>query len=169
MNRNSVDEYNMAECQYKLSRISFTITMHCINYNLPCRMSFQFFKPFLVTPSMCERSRGSSVSIVTSLQAGRLGFDSRERQKVILSHHRFHTDSGAYTESYLVSTVICFSRIKWPGREADHSSPSIAKVNSVWRCTSTSPYVYMAWYLVKHRDNFTFPILICKTIRIECP
>jgi len=25
----------------------------------------------------------------------------------------------------------------------------------MWRYTSTSQYVIMAWYLIKHRDNFT--------------
>jgi hypothetical protein len=46
--------------------------------------------------------------------------------------------------------------IKRPGREADHSLPSIAEVKDVWRYTSTPQYAFMAWYLVKHRDNFTF-------------
>jgi hypothetical protein len=26
----------------------------------------------------------------------------------------------------------------------------------MWSCTSTRPYVFMAWYLVKHGDNLTF-------------
>jgi len=28
----------------------------------------------------------------------------------------------------------------------------------VWSCTSTPPYVFMAWCLVKHRNDFTFYI-----------
>jgi hypothetical protein len=41
-----------------------------------------------------------------------------------------------------------------PDREADHSSPFSAEVMNVWRYISTPPSVFMAWYLVKHRDSF---------------
>jgi len=30
-------------------------------------------------------------------------------------------------------------RIKWPGRESDHSPPSSAEVKNAWRYTSTPP------------------------------
>jgi hypothetical protein len=46
--------------------------------------------------------------------------------------------------------------IKRPGREAEHSSPSSAEVKNSWSYTTTPQYVFMAWFLVKHRDNFTF-------------
>jgi hypothetical protein len=46
--------------------------------------------------------------------------------------------------------------IKWLGHEVDLSSPSSAKVRNVWGYTSTPPYIFMAWYLVMHRDNFVF-------------
>jgi hypothetical protein len=46
--------------------------------------------------------------------------------------------------------------VKRPEHEADHSPPSITEVKNVWSYTSTSPYVFMAWYLVKHKDKFTF-------------
>jgi hypothetical protein len=46
--------------------------------------------------------------------------------------------------------------VKWLGHEADHSPPSSAKVKNAWSYTSTPQYVFMAWYLVKERDNFTF-------------
>jgi hypothetical protein len=45
--------------------------------------------------------------------------------------------------------------VKRPGREAQYSLPS-AEVKNAWRYTSTPQYVFMAWRLVKHRDNFTF-------------
>jgi hypothetical protein len=41
-------------------------------------------------------------------------------------------------------------------READHSHPSSADVKNAWSYTSIPQYVFMAWCLVKHRDNFTF-------------
>jgi hypothetical protein len=46
--------------------------------------------------------------------------------------------------------------VKRSGREADHSPPSSAKVKNAWSYTSTPQYIFMAWCLVKHRDNFTF-------------
>jgi hypothetical protein len=46
--------------------------------------------------------------------------------------------------------------VKRTGREADHSPPSSAEVNNAWRYTFTPQYVFIAWCLVKHRDNFTF-------------
>jgi hypothetical protein len=52
--------------------------------------------------------------------------------------------------------------VKRPGREADHSPPSSAEVKNAWSYTSTPKYVFMAWCLVKHRDNFTFTFyLVC--------
>jgi hypothetical protein len=43
--------------------------------------------------------------------------------------------------------------VKPPGREADNSPPSSAEVKNAWSYTSTLQYVFMAWCLVKHRDN----------------
>jgi hypothetical protein len=36
------------------------------------------------------------------------------------------------------------------------SSVGSAEVKNAWSYTSTPQYFFMAWYLVKHRDNFTF-------------
>jgi hypothetical protein len=51
--------------------------------------------------------------------------------------------------------------IKRPGCEADHSPPSSAEIKNAWSYTSTPQYVFMAWCLVKHKDNFTFLIASC--------
>jgi len=45
--------------------------------------------------------------------------------------------------------------IKQPGHEADYSPQFSAEIKNVWSYTSTIPYVFMAWCLVKHSDNFT--------------
>jgi hypothetical protein len=50
-------------------------------------------------------------------------------------------------------------RIKQPEHEAYHSPPSSAVVKNAWSYTSTPQYVFMAWRLVKHRDNFPIVIL----------
>jgi hypothetical protein len=38
-------------------------------------------------------------------------------------------------------------------------------VKNAWSYTSTSQYAFMAWYLVKHRDNFTFTFLFYMGIK----
>jgi hypothetical protein len=50
--------------------------------------------------------------------------------------------------------------VKRPERESDHSHLSRADVKNARSYTCTPQYVFMAWYLVKHRDNFTFALLI---------
>jgi hypothetical protein len=49
--------------------------------------------------------------------------------------------------------------VQQPGREADRSPSSSVEVKNAWMYTSTHPYVFMAWCLIKHRDNFTLPYL----------
>jgi hypothetical protein len=47
--------------------------------------------------------------------------------------------------------------VKRPGREADHSPPSSAKVKNVWSYTFTSQYGFKVWCTVeKRRDSFAF-------------
>jgi hypothetical protein len=64
-------------------------------------------------------------------------------------------ESAYYSESELCGGAATFSFPKYPGREADHLPPSSAEVKNAWSYTSTSQYVFMAWCLVKHRNNFT--------------
>jgi hypothetical protein len=71
----------------------------------------------------------------------------------------FSTSCGAHTASSLMFLGALILEVKQPGHEADHSRLSSAKVNS-WSHTSTPPYVFMVWYVVKYRDKcpFTLPI-----------
>jgi hypothetical protein len=55
--------------------------------------------------------------------------------------------------------------VKWPDHEYGHSPPSSAEVKNVWSYTSTPPYVYMAWCLVKQRHNFTYTLPDIRTIK----
>jgi len=48
-------------------------------------------------------------------------------------------------------------KVKLPAREANNSPPSRAEVKNEWNYTSTPQYVFMAWCLIKYRDNFTLP------------
>jgi hypothetical protein len=52
-----------------------------------------------------------------------------------------------------------FRRVRRPRCEVDHSPASTANVKNVLTYASTPPYVFMAWYLVKHREDFTFTFI----------
>jgi hypothetical protein len=62
--------------------------------------------------------------------------------------HRVQTGSGAHPASYPMVTRGSSVGVERPGREADHSPPSSAKVNA-WNYTSTPHYAFMAWCSVK--------------------
>jgi hypothetical protein len=51
-----------------------------------------------------------------------------------------------------------FLKVKWPGREADHSPLSSAEVKNAWSYTSTPPIrLYgVVLSLKKYRNNFAF-------------
>jgi hypothetical protein len=69
--------------------------------------------------------------------------------------HRVQTGSGAHPVSYPMGTGGSFSGVKRPRRESDHSPPSSAYIKE---CVELYiQYVFMEWFLVKHRDNFTLP------------
>jgi hypothetical protein len=71
------------------------------------------------------------------------------------------TGSGAHRNYYPMRSGGVFPRrVKTSGREADHSPPSSVEVKNPWSYTSTPPHVLIAWYLVKHRSNFTFLFLL---------
>jgi hypothetical protein len=69
---------------------------------------------------------------------------------------------------------VCIPEVRRLGHEADHSPPSSAEVKNAWSYISTPPYVsmvwclikyrivFMAWNVVKHRDNFTFTYIFRK-------
>jgi hypothetical protein len=46
--------------------------------------------------------------------------------------------------------------IKQPKREADHSSSSSSEVKNARNYASTPSYFFIAYCLIKHRNNFTF-------------
>jgi hypothetical protein len=57
------------------------------------------------------------------------------------------TGSGAHPASYPMGTGGSFHEGKATG---------VSRSKNVWSYTSTPLYVFMAWYLVKHKENFTF-------------
>jgi hypothetical protein len=56
-------------------------------------------------------------------------------------------DMGPVSRTLLLMKIgqwIISKKIKWPGREADHSPPASAEVKKMWIYTSTPPYAFMA-------------------------
>jgi hypothetical protein len=43
--------------------------------------------------------------------------------------------------------------VKWFRHEVDPSPPFVAEVTKLWNCTFSPPYIFMAWCLIKDRDN----------------
>jgi hypothetical protein len=41
-----------------------------------------------------------------------------------------------------------------PELEVNHSHLSSVDIKNAWSCNSTSPYVFMAWFLIKHRGTW---------------
>jgi hypothetical protein len=47
---------------------------------------------------------------------------------------------------------------------------SSVEVKNAWSYTSTLPYIFMAWYILKHRDNCTFTFYhICLPVWFKLP
>jgi hypothetical protein len=91
---------------------------------------------------------------------GALGFDSRRGLGIFLFATVSRTALGPTQHPIQRVPGVVSVGIKRPAREADHSPPSSAEVKNAWSYTSTPQYVFMTWYLVKNRDNFTFYIYL---------
>jgi hypothetical protein len=73
------------------------------------------------------------------LTIGVLGFDFRWRLGIFLFTTVSRPALGP-TQPPIQWVLRALSLwVKWPGREADHSSPSNAEVKNAWRYTSTPP------------------------------
>jgi hypothetical protein len=109
--------------------------------------------------SLCYlQSRDSSVGIALGY-----GLDDRGSRVRLPAgagnfslRHRVQNGSESHPASYPTGTRALSLGVKRPVREADHSPPLSAEVKNAWIYTSTPQYVFMAWCLVKHRDNFIF-------------
>jgi hypothetical protein len=78
------------------------------------------------------------------------GFDDKGVEVEVPVRSRFfhlqivQTGSGVYLTSSPMGTWGSFPRVKWPGREADHSTSASSEVKKMWIYASTPPYVFMA-------------------------
>jgi hypothetical protein len=102
-------------------------------------------------------SRDSSVGIALSywLDDRVLGFDSRWGLGIFLFTTLSRAALGSTQPPIQWVPGALSLEVKRPGREADHSPPSSAEVKNAW-ILRLPQYVFMAWCLVKHRDEFNF-------------
>jgi hypothetical protein len=83
-------------------------------------------------------------------------------------HRRVQNGSGAHPASYPVGTTCSFSGVKRLEREADHSTPSSDEVKEWMELYLHSPNT-PSWSGAqsKHKDNFTFTLLLCNNIQLH--
>jgi len=94
---------------------------------------------------------GSSSSIVTNLRTGRQGFDpGRGNDETPFLRHRLQTSSG-YQGFFPRGVNITTDR---------HLVPKLRKRGAV---PPLLRYIFMAWCLFKHRENFTFIWRLCRS------
>jgi hypothetical protein len=67
---------------------------------------------------------------------------------------RVEIDSETQPASYILDNGVSFPEIKRPGRGADLSSPNSAEVTIPSRPRLTSLWIFIAWWLIKNRNNF---------------
>jgi hypothetical protein len=105
---------------------------------------------FIHCTPLCIQNQGCSVNIETRLQGWRTGLIPSGGSDGIFSHcHCIQTPIQWVLEALTAG-------VKQLGHDAACSSLSNAEVRNVWSYTKSLLYVFMAWYFVKHRDNFTF-------------
>jgi hypothetical protein len=75
----------------------------------------------------------------------------------LFPRHRVATGSGSHPVTCPVGTGEggVSPKLKRPGYEADYIPACSAEIRNDWSYTSTLPYIFMEWFLVKHRYNFT--------------
>jgi hypothetical protein len=75
--------------------------------------------------------------------------------------HFDESDTGVHP-AYSMGSESSFLGLRRPRCQADHSLQSSAEVKNMWCYTPIPPYVFMSWWLIKHRDK----LIIFLPIRI---
>jgi hypothetical protein len=59
----------------------------------------------------------------------------------------------------------------FPGGKADHSPSTSVEFKNAWSYTSIRQHVFMAWCLIKYKDNFTLtlPLPDSRTMGVRHP
>jgi hypothetical protein len=111
-----------------------------------------------------NKNRDSSVGIATDY-----GLDDQMIWVGNFSlRHRVQSGSGAHPASYAMGMGALSLGLKRPGREADHSPPSIAEVKECMELHLQPQYAFIPWCLDEHRDKFTFFMKLIQSGSVEC-
>jgi hypothetical protein len=98
-----------------------------------------------------ERSRTSSVSIVTRIRSGRLV----NRGSILGRKKFFHIIQSGCGISQASSQRVPHNLSRGSGSPLQSST----EVKNAWSYTSNFPYVYVGLYLITHGQNFAFSLL----------
>jgi hypothetical protein len=121
---------------------------------------------FILTDLYVCMSWGSLASINTRLRTGHPEFNSQKCQWWNFLSSPHCPDQLWSPPSLLIGLIkgALPSGMKRPGRKADLSLPHNAEVKNVWSYISTPQCIFVAWYLVKHRDfTFSLPVSVMIT------
>jgi hypothetical protein len=101
-----------------------------------CYMPRPFHRPNHITESSLSNFLLSPVISSLLVQI----FSSAQNLTTVQNRwYTFQNGSGAHPASYPIGIRGSFPGLKRPGREADHSPPSSAKVKNAWSYTSIPP------------------------------
>jgi hypothetical protein len=107
----------------------------------------------------CFIGGGIAQRYSAGLRAGWSGDRAPAEDRNFSVHHRVQTGSEAHPASYTMGTRAVSLEVKQPGREADHTPPSSAKVKNAWNYTSTSAIRLHAWCSVEAQEQFYLCII----------
>jgi hypothetical protein len=99
-----------------------------------------------------------------------LGFDSRRGLGIFLfiTASRTALRPTQPRDQWVPGTISL--GVERPGRESDHSPPSSAEVKMLGAVPPLPQCVFMTLWLIAHRDNFNFTILILSShLRLGLP
>jgi hypothetical protein len=98
--------------------------------------------------------------------AGIAGLDSRQGYRIFLFATAVFRQGLWPTKPPTKRVPVALSaeggggEVKRPGYESDHSPQSSAEAKNTWSFTSSPPYVFMGWCLIKHRIRLHGVVLI---------
>jgi hypothetical protein len=120
-----------------------------------CKWKYNAPVIILTLSSLCVKSLYSWVSIMMGIWAEWPGFVSWQGQEMFLYCTASRPALGLTQPSIQWLPGALSLGIKQLQCEVDHCH--LVKGREWWSYTSTHPYVFMAWCLSKHRNNFTPP------------
>jgi hypothetical protein len=84
---------------------------------------------------------------------GKLRFDSLQAQ-------RFFSFLQQSYQLWSLISLLLNGQVKQPSHESDCTFLSGAMVQNAWSYTSIPPYIFIPFFLIKHRDKFSFYLLV---------